>query len=92
MRDKEHYEASKRLADAIGISDYHLDVFGDTIAKREGYKSVYGIEAIHFYLVHKFHWLPSQVKSMTKDDIRLVLSEEMHTWRMPKDALFPEDK
>ena len=88
MRNREQYEASKRLCEATGESEYILDVFGDEIAKREGYKSLQDTEAIHFYLIQKFHWLPSQVKSMKSEDIWLVLSEEMESWVLPKDAIF----
>ena len=63
-----------------------LDVFGDTLAKREGYKSLQGMDAIHFYLVHKFRWLPREVRSMSAEDIRFVLTEEMDGWSAPKAA------
>ena len=86
MRKKEHYEATKRLYEAEGNLTYSLDVFGDEIAKREKYKDLDGIEAIHFYLIHKFKWLPSQVKSMSAEDLRFVLTEEMSGWTMPKNA------
>ena len=78
MRSKEQYENIKRLHEAEGGLAYTLDVFGDEIANREGYKELSGMEAIHFYLIHKFSWLPSDVKAMKYEDIRFVLSEEMH--------------
>lgn len=87
MRDKKHYETVKRLHEAQGNLAYLLDVYGDTIAEREGYKELNGIEAVHFYIVHKFKWLPSIVKSMSPEDLRFVLSEEMSGWTVPKDAL-----
>jgi hypothetical protein len=86
MKSKEHYEILKRLHEADGDLNYSLDVFGDTLAKREGYKDLDGIEAIHFYLIHKFGWLPRDVRAMTFDDIRLVLSQEMHGWTLPPAA------
>jgi hypothetical protein len=87
MREKKHYQVIKRLHEAQGDSAYLLDVFGDTIAQRENYKSINGIDAIHFYIVHKFKWLPSVVKSMSAEDLRFVLSEEMSNWTAPKEAL-----
>ncbi|MCU7836506.1 MAG: hypothetical protein KZQ83_14815 [gamma proteobacterium symbiont of Taylorina sp.] len=45
-----------------------------------------GIDAIHFYIVHKFKWLPSVVKSMTHDDLGFVLSETMSGWTLPEEA------
>lgn len=49
MRTKEQYEIQRRLHDANGGLDYCLDVFGDVLAKREGYKELDGMEAIHHY-------------------------------------------
>ncbi|CAH1522355.1 conserved hypothetical protein [Vibrio owensii] len=87
MRDKVHYSITRKLRQAEGELVYSLDVFGDHIAEREGYKSVEGIEAIHFYLIHKFNWQPSAVKGMSFEDLRFILSEEMHGWTLPKEAL-----
>jgi hypothetical protein len=67
--------------------DYSLEVFGDHLAEREGYKAHKGLEAICFYLVQKFRWLPRDVKSMSKEDIHFVMAEEMSGWRLPKEAL-----
>lgn len=85
---KQRYETLKKLHESEGNLAYALAVFGDTIAKREKYKDVglIGMDAVHFYLVHKFHWLPKDVRAMTAEDIRFVLSEEMAGWTMPKDA------
>lgn len=85
---KERYEILKRLHEAEGGLAYSLAVFGDEIAKREKYADpeLTGMDAVHYYLIHKFHWLPRDVRSMTAEDIRFVLSEEMNGWVMPKDA------
>ncbi|MEL4241167.1 hypothetical protein [Shewanella xiamenensis] len=85
-RSKEQLLATSRLHEALGKMAYHLDVFGDTLAKREGYKELFGIDAIHFYLCHKFHWQPAQVRAMSYEDLRFLLSEEMHGWTVPKEA------
>lgn len=84
----ERYENLKRLYDAEGGLAYALAVFGDTLAKREHYKDagLDGMDAIHFYLIHKFHWLPKDVRAMSAEDIRFVLSEEMEGWVMPEAA------
>ncbi len=86
MKNKEHYQNLKRKYICEGIHAFCLDVFGDYLAEREGYKELEGIEAIHFYLVTKHHWLPAQVRSMSYVDMRFVLSEEMSGWTLPKDA------
>ena len=86
MRSKEHYKTMYKYHEANGGLAYSLDVFGDEIAEREGYKELSGIEAVQFYIVHKFHWLPSQVKAMSSDDLRFVLAEELSGWTLPKEA------
>ena len=84
----ERYENLKRLHEAKGSLAYLLAVFGDVLAKREGYRDsgLDGMDAIHFYLIHKFHWLPKDVRAMSAQDIRFVLSEEMEGWVIPKEA------
>jgi hypothetical protein len=86
LMSKKRYETLKRLHSAHGELNYSLEVFGDEIAKREGYKSLSGLDAIYFYLIHKFSWLPRDVRAMTPDDLRLVLSQEMEGWSLPADA------
>ncbi len=66
--------------------NFHLILFGDHIAQRENYKDMDGIEAIHFYLIQKFRWLPRDVMSMSLEDIRFVLSQEIYEWNMPEEA------
>lgn len=82
--DKERMEISRRLYAAQGELAHHLDMFGDTIAKKEGYKSLDGMEAVHYYLVRKFGWLPRDVRSMSSEDIRFVLTEELEGWTVQK--------
>lgn len=86
MNTKEYFKTRKRLHEAEGDLAYSLDVFGDHIAEREGYKELNGIEAVQFYIVQKFKWVPSVVRSMSYEDLRFVLSEEMSGWTLPKDA------
>jgi len=64
-----------------------LHCFGDCIATREKYKHYDGIEAVSFYVVQKYHWLPSQVRSMNWEDLKFLLAEEMHGWNIPKEAM-----
>jgi len=72
---------------SAGHLNYFLDVFGDHIAQREGYIGLNGMESIHFYLIHKFGWLPRAVKSMSLEDVRFVLSQEMDGWKAPEEAI-----
>lgn len=83
---KQHYTTISRLHEAKCGLNYCLEVFGDHIAAREGYKSVAGLDAVHFYLVQKHHWLVRDVKSMSMDDLRFVLTEELQGWTLPPEA------
>jgi hypothetical protein len=65
MKEKKHYEAIHRTYEVEGDLSYCLDAFGDELAKRQGYKDIDGMEAVDFYLINRFHWLPSQVRAMT---------------------------
>jgi hypothetical protein len=88
MKDNEtseFYTASIHLIE--GRMAFHIDCFGDYIAKREKYKKHKGMDAVHFYLIQKYHWLPSQVKSLSFEDLRFLLEEEMSGWHPPASAL-----
>ncbi|MGI2215668.1 hypothetical protein ACRN94_01440 [Shewanella baltica] len=85
-RTKELYEQSQRLHAELGQQAYSLDVFGDALAEREKYKGVTGIDAVHLYICLKFCWKPSDVRAMTEQDLRFLLTQEMHNWTLPKEA------
>jgi len=70
-------EARERFHDANGKLNYFLELFGDKLAKDQGYKDVDGFEAIYLYLIKTYNWTPAYVKSMNLDDVRFVLSKEM---------------
>lgn len=46
---------------------------GDAIAKKQGYPNLCGMEAVHRYLIDKYHWLPDQVRSLSVEDLQLLL-------------------
>lgn len=79
-------QSTKSFHESQGQMNYLLEIFGDDLARREGYANLDGIEAVYFYLIHKFSWLPRDVRSMTFDDIRFVLSQELEGWTVPVDA------
>ncbi|MFB2653853.1 hypothetical protein [Shewanella seohaensis] len=85
-RTKEHYEQTQRLHAELGKQAYSLDVFGDELAEREKYKGVSGIDAVHLYICLKFCWKPSDVRAMNEQDLRFLLTQEMHNWILPKEA------
>lgn len=76
---------TKAIHEATAQMNYHFEIFGDDLAKREGYKNLDGINAIHFYLIHKFSWLPRDVKSMSLEDLQFVLCQELEDWTLPKE-------
>jgi len=85
MRTKEQYQNLKQSHEIQGNLNYLTDVYGDDIAKREGYQALEGIEAIHFYLIQKYHWTPATVRHLSSEDIDFLLKEEMHGWTLPKE-------
>jgi hypothetical protein len=83
-----------RSAVAVGKRVAYLEFFGDELAKRYGYKAHEGMDAIHYYLVEKYKWLPGHVRSLSDDDLLFLLEEEMDGWALPADlrGLFPADR
>jgi hypothetical protein len=60
-----------------------ITAFGDEIALRQQYKKHHGIDAVHYYLVTKFNWMPSQVRALNTEDLIFLLQEEMADWNLP---------
>lgn len=83
----ERYETLQRLHALRGEADFHLEVFGEQLAKRYGWRSLDGMQAIHYHLMQKHHWTPVQLREMTTDDLRLALHEELQDWTLPPEAL-----
>lgn len=86
MSKNERYATLRRLHQSSGELNYALEVFGDHLAKKHGYKAHDTLDAVRYHLMLKFHWTPSQVRSMSLDDLHFALAEEMHGWQLPKDA------
>jgi hypothetical protein len=83
--EKKLMDSTRRQREAEGFLAFSVDCFGDHIAKREKYKSHRGLDAVHFYLVGKYGWLPAQVRALNWDDLRFLLEEEMVGWTLPKE-------
>jgi len=79
-------KARKGLHRAESDIMYSIECFGDYLANREGYKEVYGIESVYYYLIQKYKWLPAQVRALNIEDLHLLLTEEMHGWTFPAEA------
>jgi hypothetical protein len=85
--DKNRFEALNNRHHAIAHDFVEIECFGDHLAVREGYVKLKGLEAIHLYLIQKHHWLPSVVQNLSRDDLRLVLHQEMQAWTEPKEIV-----
>ncbi len=81
------YQTMKKLHEAEGSLMFSIDCFGDYIANREKYNSLDGIDAVYYYLVQKYNWLPAQVRALNFEDLSFLLKEEMHNWTLPQKAL-----
>lgn len=88
----EKYENLQRFHQAVSGLNYFLEVFGDTLAERQGYKNTGGMEAIHIYLIAKHSWLPKEVIAMSPEHLRLALHEEMQGWTAPAEARLPRER
>ena len=74
---------TRKLRQVEGSLAFHLDLFGDVLASREGYMKHHGLDALHYYLVQKHHWLPSQARSLNWVDLQFLFAEEMSGWIVP---------
>jgi hypothetical protein len=83
QKPKTVQEATRNLRRVEGERAFHVDLFGDYIAEREGYKAHGGLDAVRYYLIQKHHWLPRDVRSLNLDDLLFVLEEEMSGWHVP---------
>ncbi len=83
--DKELFDITKHRLLLEAQLNSTLIAFGDDLAKRNNYKKLTGLEAIHFYLIEKYHWQISYVKSLSYNDLQFVLTEEMYGWTLPEE-------
>ena len=79
-------ESRWRLHAVTGELNYHLELFGDKLAKQMKYQDVDGMDAIYIYLIKTYHWMPAAVRGMNIEDIRFVLSQEMEGFTVPARA------
>ncbi len=66
----------KDAADVATQLMAELGELGDSLAQREGYEQVSGLEAVWYYLIQKYHWQPKKVREMRLNDIYFCLKEE----------------
>lgn len=82
--DIEQFEVTDKLYTAQAKMHLLLVAFGDELAADEGYKVHRGIDAIHWYLVTHYNWLPSVVKSLNYEDLQFLMAERLKGWVLPK--------
>ena len=58
----------------LEMENVELGKLGDLIAQTQGYVGLTGMDAVHRYLVDKYHWQPSQVRGMSETDLCLLLA------------------
>jgi len=83
MTTNEMHEIRTRYHDANGKLHAHLELFGDHLAEQNGWSDLSGHEAVRFHLLKTHHWTPAQVQSMSFDDLRFAMTEELAAWRAP---------
>ncbi|WP_316207438.1 hypothetical protein [Bradyrhizobium sp. SZCCHNR3118] len=82
----DYYNATRKLRRAEAEQRFHVDVFGDHLAQKQGYKQHSGIDAVWFYLVERYHWTPATVRALNTEDLVFLLAEEMSGWTVPQSA------
>jgi hypothetical protein len=85
-REKEHFKHLLTEKTLEAEEAFALECFGDHLAKKRGYHAHSGLNAIRFYLVEKYHWMPAQVKAMNWEDLSFCMAEEMKDWSLPAAA------
>ena len=61
----------------LEIEHARLGRLGDLIAKQQGYSGLDGMDAVHRYLIDKYHWQPSQVRGMSDSDLSMLVAGYM---------------
>ena len=67
-------DATRRLFVAEAELRAAFAAQGATISQHHGYEGLTGIDAVHRFLIDKYHWLPSQVRALTTDELQLLLA------------------
>jgi hypothetical protein len=69
-----------------GALRFSLELFGDRLSEREGFKHHKGTDAVRYFLMLKFGWLPREVRSLSFDDLWFAMGEEFHGWSISPEA------
>lgn len=73
-------ESGVRLKLLEAEQSFYLDAFGEHLAAKHKWEDLRARDAISLYLVKKYHWTLGEIKSLSDDDLKLVLHEEYSAW------------
>ena len=79
-----HDEVRLQIHILDGKALFHLEIFGDQLAEKHGYRDLSGLEAVRYYLMQKHNWLPRDVNSMSGEELRFAMTMEMQGWTVPR--------
>lgn len=48
---------------------------GINLAKKYGYEDCDGIDGVYRFLIEKHHWLPHEVRSLSLDDVNMLIDK-----------------
>lgn len=63
-----------------------LTVLGNQLAEKVDSNygpGIYGIDAVHAYLIHKYNYAPQEVRMLPLSELEFLLSSELHTLQLP---------
>lgn len=75
MNEKITLTAAQAAREQEELRQQLLD-FAARLASAERYPMMEGLDPLYLYLIEKYHWLPQQVRSMSLEDLDLVLTKE----------------
>lgn len=76
------HELRVDLHEAIAKQKFHVSLWGDEVAEREGY-DVDGYDAVAVYLFRTHGLMPGYVEILRTETVLLMLSKEMKDWTVP---------
>ncbi len=82
--DSEGRKINRSLRKSQAEIQHLIDCFGDHLAQKHKYDR-WGLEAVWFYLVERYHWTPAIVRAPNTDDVDFPLHDEMNGWKAPND-------
>lgn len=79
-------ETGARIRVLNAECSFYLDAFSEHLAKTNGW-DLSERDPIYLYLVKKYKWTLNEVRSLSDDDLKLVLHEEYRAWTPSADVI-----